>query len=358
MKHDCDVLIVGTGSLAKEALYGLSAVAAPRLRVVIAGRDGGKARWLATTANARALLLGGGLTAEGLEIDWSSPDSPAELVTARPPKIALHAASLQSPWTLSETPSAWLDLVQEAGYGVTTPLQAALAIRLGRVLREHVPAAVFLNACYPDVVNPLLAAQGIPVTAGIGNVAIMAALVAAHLNVRDQGHLRMLAHHRHLAVWNKLDDRSDRRPRLWIDGRPEDTALAPSRIPIVSGSTLNAITGCTAIPMILAFLTGKEYRGHAPGPLGLPGGYPIRISGGELALDLPDGLAVGEAAAWNRAFEPDEGIQFDGGEIRFSPSAARRLAAVDPAFPLAFQPDDLEDIAGRMLLLRDSLGGA
>jgi len=56
-------------------------------------------------------------------------------------------------------------------------------------------------------------------------------------------------------------------------------------------------------------------RTHAPGVLGLPGGYPICVRRKSIELDLPDGISRDEAVEfinlWARA-DGVEGIESDG----------------------------------------------
>jgi hypothetical protein len=55
--------------------------------------------------------------------------------------------------------------------------------------------------------------------------------------------------------------------------------------------------------MALALISGKTHVGRAAGPFGCPGGYPIKIENGEIALNLPAGVTPEEAIAFNKKFE-------------------------------------------------------
>ena len=63
------------------------------------------------------------------------------------------------------------------------------------------------------------------------------------------------------------------------------------------------ISGARGVPLILALVEGRSWRGQVPGPDGLPGGYPVKLENGALALDLPAGVSQQEAIAWNARFE-------------------------------------------------------
>ncbi|MFM9616239.1 hypothetical protein ACKI18_47855, partial [Streptomyces niveiscabiei] len=68
------------------------------------------------------------------------------------------------------------------------------------------------------------------------------------------------------------------------------------------------ISGASGVPMLLAMAAGRSWRGHVPGPNGLPGGYPVRLVGRALELELPVGLTQAEAIAWNASFEEQNGL--------------------------------------------------
>lgn len=75
---------------------------------------------------------------------------------------------------------------------------------------------------------------------------------------------------------------------------------------------LNHITGFAAGQFLAALLAGEEFATHAPGPRGLPGGYPVRVKGRDITLDLPSGLDEATATAFNKRAGAREGVDFEG----------------------------------------------
>ncbi|MFF0250599.1 Tn3 family transposase [Streptosporangium sandarakinum] len=73
---------------------------------------------------------------------------------------------------------------------------------------------LFLNACFPGAVNPLLKTLGLPVFCGVGNVALLAASLRESLRPARGGRLRVLGHHRHLHT------PADRSGKAALDGAP------------------------------------------------------------------------------------------------------------------------------------------
>lgn len=68
-----------------------------------------------------------------------------------------------------------------------------------------------------------------------------------------------------------------------------------------------ASSSVAAIARAIATDAGEEM--HAPGPLGMVGGYPVRVGANSIALRLPEGLGAEEAEAINVAAQRHEGIE-------------------------------------------------
>jgi hypothetical protein len=180
-----------------------------------------------------------------------------------------------------------------------------------------------LNACFPDAVNPLLAALGLPVLCGIGNAAIVAASLQAALELPDQRDLAVLAHHLHLHAPADPADEA----RAWVGGQPvTDVGARLAAQRAADPREVNQVTGLTAALLLDGLLAGTETHTSLPGPLGLPGGYPVRLRGAELTLRLPPGLDRAAAVAWNQRMADRDGVRVDGDRVVLAPAAAEALA--------------------------------
>jgi len=60
---------------------------------------------------------------------------------------------------------------------------------------------------------------------------------------------------------------------------------------------------------ILAILNDTRELTHAPGPNGLPGGYPVRLSAKGAEVVLPEELSLEEAVRINEEAQKFDGIQ-------------------------------------------------
>ncbi|MFE3450372.1 hypothetical protein ACFXJ8_15710 [Nonomuraea sp. NPDC059194] len=342
------LVVIGTGGLARGLCYALATITRTPLDVVVVGRTQERAAEVCYVGAARAALADAPVAFHARTADLSSDDALADLLSRLSPVGLFLAASSQSPWERTTAPSAWTSLVRHAGFGLTLPFQAELALCAGRALAAVRPAAWFVNACFPDAVNPVLAAMGVPVLCGVGNVGLLAASLQAALGLPDQRRLRVLAHHVHL---HKPDDGDADEAMAWLEGEPVTEVgklLAAQRA--ADRSELNHVTGLSAATLVLGLLSGAETHTSLPGPLGLPGGYPVRLTGARLELRLPDGLALEDAVAFNQRCAIRDGVVVDGERVRFTGPTHPELD-----LPTDFPVAELHQVTGQLHQLRAQL---
>ncbi|MEV4414366.1 potassium transporter TrkA [Catellatospora sp. NPDC049609] len=346
------VAVVGSGALASSLCRSLASLAPPRrpdtdpITVTVLARNLDAVEQLVRDCRVRTAV--GGTAA----VFTARPlGDEAATLAALQPAVLVCCASAQSPYEKATRPSPWTRLVEQAGFGVTLPLQATVAVRLARAVATASPHTLLVNGCFPDAVNPLLAMLGLPVLCGIGNAATLAACLQAALGLPDQRRLAVLAHHAHLT---EPDDPADE-VRAWLDGAPVpgvSALLAADRAQ--PRRDLNAIAGHAAARLLTDLLSGAEVHTSLPGPLGLPGGYPVRLTGGAVALNLP-GLDPAEAVAWNnRAGRPD-GIEVGDGRVHHLPRAAAALEAYLPEVAHGWAAADYDTVRDRFCDLRSRL---
>lgn len=335
------IAVVGSGSLARAVCYSFAVGAVPATVTVLA-RSGERAAEVAYVAGVRARLARSAVTFEAREAD-SFDTAFGEIA----PHVVLNCASHHSPW---EQSSGWMDLVRRAGFAITLPLQAQPAMAIARAAAEA--RALLVNACFPDLVNPLLTALGLPVHCGVGNVAVLTASLRTALELAPERELRVLGHHVHL--YPPRDPADD--ALVWLDGQlvPNVTELL-ARQRATPRPELNHITGYTAALLVQDLLTGAEVRTNLPGPLGLPGGYPVLLRDSTIALDLPGGLDKASAVAWNQRAALADGGRVDGDRVTFAPRAAEALEAHLPDLAAGFPVDEITTVLDRIVELRDRL---
>jgi hypothetical protein len=353
------LLVLGCGSLAREIALAIPLVVSRYdhhdLTLSVAARDAGRARWLAQLVLARCSAAGISFPVRHYEVDWSSVDQMAAMITAAAPTVILNTASLQSFWSLAAD-NGWSRFVRQGGYGVTAALQAALLPQLGRALSTCASRATVVNACYPDVINAGARRMGLNILGGIGNIALVAELLRQHLGPCGARAIRILAGHWDVSEFFRPPEQRSDFPLVWDNGGtvdPERLANAPA---LAADATLNAFGAGVSAALLCSLATGRSWNGHVPGPLGELGGYPIRLEAGELNYDLPQSMTFAAARAWNtERCERDGAVVEAGMRLRYSPQAAQAIRALAPDLAAGFDFKDVESAACAFLELRDVL---
>ena len=352
-----DLVLCGTGTFAARILFDLAATASRPISVAIVGRNAARLAWLRTAANARAAMFGTGVRVQEHVVTSLTTDSVAELLSALHPRVVVNTGSAQGGRVVTARPDGWTRLTQQAGLGISAILQARLSLEVARAVAATAPDAYFVNCCYPDVVNGMIAAAGLPIASGIGNVAILAHAFAGLLGP-GHGRLQLLAQHAALAAFRRPPaERADSAaPRVWLDGRELEGVMqrfAPVQLAV---EPVIDISGASGVPLFLAMIDGATWHGHVPGPGGLPGGYPAALRQGVLDLDLPPGLSRDAAIDWNAAFEKRNGVVVSAdGRVQYTGRVEETLRAVSPDIAAGFMMREFAAADLALSQLRDRL---
>ena len=352
-----DILVFGTGSFAARILFDIAATAEVPVVVALAGRNASRLDWLRTAANARAAIFARPAAFLTRKLDLDDPAAAGAAIAELGPRLVVQAASPQSASVISRAGDGWSRLVAEGGLSVTAVFQALYSARVARALAGTAPGTPFINCCFADAVNALLAAAGLSVTCGIGNVAILANAFAGELGAAAARGVKVLAHYQTIGPWRRPPEaRGGPAARVWIGEEEVGDVYARFRRVQLTPEPVIDISGASGVPLMLAIAAGSPWRGHAPGPLGLIGGYPVAWRGGSLALDLPRGLSRAEAVGWNTSFEEASGlIAGSDGRARYSGRLYERLRAESPTLAEGFALADLEEAYREMDALRARL---
>jgi len=347
-----------------------------RLRVLIVGLgDLGRhlALHLASAAEVDELLLAGRSVAEGpalaglcaasgsarvrfIELDAGRRAAIESLLRRERPALVVQCTSLLSPWFLdnSHTPAA--DTVREAGFAAQVSAQLPLIMNVMEAARTVDFSGPVVNSSYPDVTHAVLGRLGLAPTVGTGNVSMIRARICAVLRERlvpsdEQPQplplVRVLGHHAHVTsvVVSRRPAEPDRRPLVYLDASEEAHELAYAGVPLRSERGLNALSAASALPVIRALLPSAEpLRTSVPGPLGMPGGYPVRIADGRIELDLPEGVGVDESVDFQNRCARFDGVEriAEDGTIVFTEAARAAVRRHAPGLCEPLHPAEAE----------------
>jgi hypothetical protein len=360
MTEPVDIIVFGTGSFAARIVFDIAATADHPVRVAVAGRNAERLSWLKVAGNARASVFGRSAIFTARHVDLAEEEAAQAVIAELRPSLVVQAASSQPSSVIATQGDAWSRLVAEGGLSATAVFQARLSLRVARAIQSAHPDCRLVNCCFPDVVNPLLASAGLPIFCGVGNVAILANAFAGELGIRQAGRLKVLAAYQTIAPWRRpKETRSGSTARVWLDDEEVADVYARFAAVRITPEPAIEISGAGGVPLMLAVASGGDWRGHVPGPLGLPGGYPVSYRAGVLDLDLPSSISREEAVAWNARFEEANGLSVGAdGRARYTGALYDRLREVTPELAEGFAVAELDEVHEAMGRLRARLQAA
>ena len=343
------VVLIGLGHLGGPLLDRL-AVSAAVGRVVALSRDPDRGAARCNLSRLSAAAVGAAADIEHRPADVLHPEQVADIVDGVSPDLVIHPASMQTWWLLDLFPPA-AQALKAAGFGAWLPLHLVLAIRVMEGLAAAGYEGHVINAAYPDVINVVLGRMGMAPTVGVGNVDEVVAkvrmVVARDLSIGPHDlDVLLVAHHALLraafrgaegrssadtaAVGHRTDDELP--PYYLLVGQKgrDLTEQADARgallgpCPLPDGPGWGGFTAASAAGLIGALLSERTWRMHAPGPAGLPGGYPIDIGGGKIAVSEIPNLSLDEAISINERSHRFDGIETieEDGSVVFTEDSA------------------------------------
>jgi hypothetical protein len=347
---DASAVIIGAGDAGLKMAAGL--VQSGRLRrLTLAGLCQGRG-----PAAAGLLASLGECPVAFVELDGTRRGDVEALLRREKPDLLVQSASLVSPWLAIGRRDPLAQALAAAGLGVQLPAQLPVLTAVMQAVRTVDFTGPVANLSLPDVTHPVLRGRGLAPTIGLGNVSMQLLRVRSALKARaaeDGGTagemplVRVIGHHKQVYGVMTAEPPADPalRVRVYL-GEAGDRAddLAYEGFPLSPSVDYNVVTAAAALPVLLALLPGAPpLRFSAPAPEGLPGGYPVRIAGGAVALDLPPGAELDEIVAFHRRLGRGDGIEAiaEDGTVTFTEGAKAAVAAVDPALTEPLAPDQV-----------------
>ena len=369
-----EVLIVGLGGVGS---WALELLARTEGISYIVGADLNEewARRKVYNVAAGAIMQGYYPRLEFVRIDLQDVDATAETIARLQPQLIFNCATLQTWWVRKQLPPQTANRLGEAGAGPWLPNHLALSRKLMLAIRAsgwqgHGAKPRVINSGIADISNAVLAKRGLAPTIGLGNIDLVIPPlrmgVAERLGVPAPNvSVYAILHHYHTSHFRKHADGAP--PyflRLMVGDQDVtgqfDTDLLLHQVSQdrFSGERLNPVVAASGVKNALALLRDTGLLTHSPGPKGLPGGYPVRLSAAGAEVVLPDGVTMEQALAINEAGQCADGVERieDDGAVVYTDKAIQIMKEVldyDLA-PLKF--DECDQRAEELLARFKSLG--
>lgn len=349
--HPAKILILGIGDvgahIARLVVEGQYSSAC-----LLAGRSGAAEQW------AQLLQISTGRDVRAARVNGQDIEALRKLFADFEPDLIVQCATLLAPYAMKMLDIPQAKAIVQGGFALQTAAQLPVIRAVMQAHRSLGLKCPVINCSYPDVTNAVLASEGLAPTVGIGNVSMMAWRFQRFLLGAAEGDLRVIGHHSQLpfSLAGEAVPAPTPAPLVYLNGRKLEDGELLLKPGLRGGLTQNYLAASTIRPILHGLLDRNHAtETHAPGVLGLEGGYPIQFTEGEIRLRLPDGLSMEEAVAFNKYAAAGDGIDHigDDGTLFYTKQAKE---AVAPWCPELAEPLKLGDLNKRLALLKACIG--
>jgi len=260
---------------------------------------------------------------EFLKIDVNNIEQTANQIKLVNPDVILSSVTMMTWWMAgAQVPADVFKKLDEAGFGPWLPLHLTLVYKLAQALKKSGIEAPMINASYPDVVNCVLGKVGQAPLVGFGNFDLMVPEIQKvvgdklHIPVHDVKILLFADHFvvHYLGAYASTGG-APYFLKIYVNEKDAtkkfdlDKLLIEANKYMPKGVNDHFIVAASAVKNIKAALFDSNTVTHAPGPAGLPGGYPIRLGRNKAEVILPEELTLKEAIRINEQAQKYDGIE-------------------------------------------------
>ena len=356
------VLIVGLGGVGSWVLEflarteGISYIVGADLN-----EEWGRRKVYSVTSGA--MLQGYYPRLEFVPIDLRDVDATAETIARLQPQLIVNCATLQTWWLRKTLSPEIADRLSEAGSGPWLSTHLALSRKLMLAVRASNWQGHVINSGIPDISNAVLAKRGLAPTIGLGNIDLLISPlrigVARRLDVPVRNvSVYAILHHYHTTHFRKhLSGAPPYFLRLMVGDQDVtgqfDTDLLLHQVSQdrLSGPPGNPIVAASGIKNGLALLRDTGLLTHSPGPQGLPGGYPVRLSASGAEVVLPAGVTMEQALTFAKAGQRCDGIERieQDGTVVYTDKAAQIMKEILDYELTPLQFDECDEQAAELI---------
>jgi len=357
-------LVVGFGNLGSQ-VFDMFLRVTGKQSFLVAGRNIERIQQRTNLSTQAAAQLGFYPEVTHTHLDLENIEQTAEIITQFKPDIIFNAATIQ-PWMrIAQLPKPLFEKLYQAQAGPWLPMTLAPAFHLMQAVKQTGLDINVINGAYPDSINCILGKVGLAPTIGIGNLAnnipAIKKSIALKLDAQIE-HVEVLffAHHYVSHCISRYGNPGGASFHLNTFIADKDVTqeldlntvfdLLPTELKRATGP-LQLLTAASAMTIFEAMIHNTGTITHAPGPNGLPGGYPVRVYQKGIEVIYPNNLSP------KRAIEINEnGQKFDGishidqdGTVHFT---QENMAILESVLEYKCETMNLSDVNERAKELR------
>jgi len=315
------ILFVGLGDLGAQ-IFDLCVRTPGRHAFLVGGRNELYLHQRTNLSLLAAIQLGYYPEIAHTYLDLWNIDQTAATIVQFQPDIIFCAATIQRWGAISTLPKPLAERLYAAQMGPWLPMHLTLVYKLMQAVEQTGLDIKVMNASYPDVVNTVLAKVGLVPTIGVGdlanNIPALRKSVALKLGKPlEQVEVFFFAQ-RYLSYRMSRAGNAGGAPfhlTALVNGENVTHLLdmetifefLPTKLKRIEGTPGQIMTAASAAIVFDGVVNNTGIITHAPGPNGLPGGYPVRVTSDRVQILLPEGLTIEEAIRVNQ-----ESLRFDG----------------------------------------------
>jgi len=241
-------------------------------------------------------------------VDLNDIKGTSELLKDVTPDVILNVATLMSPWILSKLPpKTHRKVIQAGGLGPFLPLQTVLIYKLMQAVKRAGIITHVVNASYCDIIHHLLGKVGLAPTTGMGNIDTLVTSVKKVVGDELQISMKnikvfMIAHLSIFGYANEFGVLGAPKPflKIMVNDKEETDRFNVEELIIQAvrtpGTLIPAVAAKRAassgVKIVKALLNDAGEFLHAPGPNGLPGGWPVWINAQGVEVVLPKEMSM------------------------------------------------------------------
>lgn len=315
------ILFIGLGNLGAQVFDEFVRVSGDH-HFLVGGRNVERIQERTNISYLNALQLGASPQISCVYLDLNNVEQTAETIAHFAPDIIFCAVTIQ-PWLhITTLPRPFYEKLYQAQVGPWLPLTLTPVYKLMQAVHQAGVATKVLNASYPDVINAVLHQVGLAPVTGIGNIANNIPALRASIAFKlkqpiEQVDVRFVAAYSLSHRISRQGNAGGIPFHLTALVNGEDVThlldmetvfdLLPTKFnrSVKGGNQLITVASATVIFDGIA--NEREKITHAPGPNGLPGGYPVCVNEQGVEVTLPPSLTLEAAIQINKT-----GLRFDG----------------------------------------------